>query len=215
MTHKRSGPAAPSAAWRTPASTWSEIIDRYITFIQIPTWRASVKSDGGEKRSCWSNAEAIKIAKQMTATLDRLLAGAGSDADRRVLDADVRLLFDRQGRHVSKDVRCSKVIGVHLLRAFLLNRAGYACLYCRGTAWGVHQEDAGSEPPRTLRFEVDHRTTRRRLPHPHRFDLENLVIACRSCNTIKAEMAESRFRRELLSLASAVCDGGGGDEEPA
>jgi len=189
-----------------PAITWSEIIDRYITFIQVPTWRASVKRDGGEKRSCRSSAEALAIGKQITATLDRLLGGAASDVARRAVDPDVRLLFDRQGRHVSKDIRCSKAVAVHVLRAFLLNRAGYACLYCSRTAWGVYEEDAGSEPPRTLRFEVDHRTTRRRLQDPHCFDLENLVIACRSCNTIKAEMTETRFRRELRSLASAVCD---------
>jgi 5-methylcytosine-specific restriction endonuclease McrA len=153
-----------------------------------------------------------RIGKQMTTTLDQLLGGGPSDVARRAADRDVRLLFDRQGRHVSKDVCRSKAVGVHVWRAFLLNRAGYTCLYCRRTAWGVYEEDAGSEPPRTLRFEVDHRTTRRPLQDPNGFDLQNLVIACRSCNTIKAEMAETRFRRELRSLASAVWDSRNGHE---
>jgi hypothetical protein len=39
------------------------------------------------------------------------------------------------------------------------------------------------------------------LDDPERFDAENLVVACRSCNTIKAEMSEEHFLRELESLA--------------
>ena len=42
--------------------------------------------------------------------------------------------------------------------------------------------------------------TRRRLTDPERFDPRNLVAACRSYNTIKAEMSEERFLRELGSL---------------
>jgi 5-methylcytosine-specific restriction endonuclease McrA len=68
----------------------------------------------------------------------------------------------------------------------------------------VYGEVAEGEPRRTLRFEVDHRTTRRRLAHPEVFDPKNLVVACRSCNTIKAELPERRFTSELESLAAAV-----------
>jgi hypothetical protein len=32
----------------------------------------------------------------------------------------------------------------------------------------------------------------------------NLVVACRSCNTIKGEMTEERFSAELRSLTDAV-----------
>jgi hypothetical protein len=96
------------------------------------------------------------------------------------------------------------MIGTHLQRAYLFNAAGYTCLYCRGSAWDVYAEENGTERPRTLRFEIDHRTTRRRLPDRKGFDPRNLVVACRSCSTIKAEMLKSRFMRELESLTSAV-----------
>jgi 5-methylcytosine-specific restriction endonuclease McrA len=93
---------------------------------------------------------------------------------------------------------------VHLQRAFLLNKGSYTCFYCRRTAWGVYAEESGEATRRTLRFEVDHRRTRRRLPDASRFDAENLVAACRSCNVIKGEMLEQRFLRELKSLSRAV-----------
>jgi 5-methylcytosine-specific restriction endonuclease McrA len=75
-------------------------------------------------------------------------------------------------------------------------------VYCGRTAWGVYSEKAGAEPPRTLRFEIDHRTPRRKMAGVD--DSNNLVVACRSCNTIKGEMTEERFLAELRSLAAAA-----------
>lgn len=195
----------PTSDWQHPAKTWREVVARYILFIQVPTWRASVNRDGSEKRSCWAAAEASSLERRLLATLDRVLPPSSTPTtDRRAKSADLALLNGRQGRQHPRDVRCSKVHGAHLLRAFKLNEAGYSCLYCSRTAWGVYSEHPGAEPRRTLRFELDHRVTRGRLSDPTRFDPSNLVMACRSCNTIKAEMTERRFRRELASLAAAV-----------
>jgi hypothetical protein len=80
-------------------------------------------------------------------------------------------------------------------------------VYCGRTAWGVYAEASTGGKRRTLRFEVDHRTTRRRLADPKQFDAANLVAACRSCNVIKGEMSEVAFRQELASLAAAVQGG--------
>lgn len=160
MIQNRRRMVVPSAAWQVPAATWLEIISRYVTFIQIPTWRASIKRDGSEKRACLSEVEATVLGKQMAEAVDRLLPKSRSGVDRRAKKADLRRLLERQGRHVAREQRCAKRVGSHLLRAFLLNRAGYSCLYCERTAWNVYYEEAGSEPPRTLRFEIDHRTTR-------------------------------------------------------
>jgi hypothetical protein len=118
--------------------------------------------------------------------------------------SDLHELLRYSGPGVRKGERCSKRLHWHFQRALLLNEAGYACAYCRRTAWGVLSEDTGDQPRRTLRFEVDHETTRRRLKDRDVFEARNLVIACRSCNTIKAEMTKERFLIELKSLARAV-----------
>jgi len=100
--------------------------------------------------------------------------------------------------------RCPKRLYSHFQRAFLLNQFAYTCTYCRRTAWGVFAEINTGEPSPTLRFEIDHRITRRRLEQANHDDFDNLVVACRSCNTIKGEMEEGRFLLELNSLALAV-----------
>ena len=202
MAHTNSEGVGPSRDWQVPAATWPEIISRYVAFVQVPTWRATVKSDGSEKTGCISAEDATKIGEQMSRMVERLFSGHRRHSPSK---RDLARIAKRQGRHISRNRRCSRKLAFHLQRALLLNAAGYTCFYCCRTAWGVYVEAAEGEPRRTLRFEIDHRTTRRRLPDPRAFDPDNLVVACRSCNTIKGEMQESRFRRELQSLASAVC----------
>jgi len=124
---------------------------------------------------------------------------------------DLKELWRRRGRHIPRSERCPSKLQAHFQRAFLLDATCYTCPYCRRTAWGVYAEDCGSEPRRTLRFEVDHRITRRRLKDPDQFDPKNLVAACRSCNVIKAEMPEGRFLFELASLSRAVQSGQAND----
>jgi hypothetical protein len=51
MAQGRRTAVVPSPEWRVPAATWAEIIKRYITFIQVPGWRASIKRDGSEKQT--------------------------------------------------------------------------------------------------------------------------------------------------------------------
>jgi 5-methylcytosine-specific restriction endonuclease McrA len=114
---------------------------------------------------------------------------------------DLTDLWALQGRQTSRADRCPTSLQTHFQRAFLLNDQGYSCAYCGRTAWGVYAEGTNTER-RTLRFEVDHRTARRLSPQ--KFDPDNLVAACRSCNVIKGEMPESALRDELRSLAAAV-----------
>lgn len=92
---------------------------------------------------------------------------------------DLDHLWNFQGRQVRSE-RCPSALQVHFQRAFLLNTGAYTCAYCGRTAWDVYAEETGRTDRRTLRFEVDHRITRRRLRDPKKFDPENLVVACRS-----------------------------------
>ena len=191
----------PDPAWATPVSTWRAVIERYTTFLQVPTWRASVKRGGEEKATCLSASEAEGLKDQMLRALER--AGTQPQKARASLD-DLAELWSRRGRNIARSKRCPSKIQTHFQRAFLLNASGYTCPYCRRTAWGVYAEECGGAPGRTLRFEIDHRITRRRLKDPGRFDPKNLVAACRSCNVIKAEMLEHSFLLELASLGRAV-----------
>ncbi len=201
MDNDRSSDIVPDPAWNESAVTWSELLDRYATFLQVRTWRASVKRGGGERTPCLSPIEAKSLKNAMLRTLERL-AGGKSLATASLKDLEE--LWHRGGRHIPKSERCPSKLQLHFQRAFLLNAAGYTCAYCHRTAWGVYAEDHDGEPPRTLRFEVDHRKTRRSLTDPEHFDAHNLVAACRSCNVIKAEMPERRFLFELESLSRAV-----------
>jgi hypothetical protein len=205
MSKREAAPVIPRPEWDTPTVMWVDIIDRYIHFIQVPTWRASARHNHAEPSPCVSADASASLGGKMRRVLERM-------AGRRALAAieckatagDLEELTGFLGRHVPRTERCPSKLHWHFQRAFLFNAAGYACTYCRRTAWSVYAEETGEEPRRTLRFEIDHRITRRRLTDPARFDLANLVVACRSCNTIKAEMTEHRFVRELESLASAV-----------
>jgi 5-methylcytosine-specific restriction endonuclease McrA len=194
--------AVPSSAWKVPASSWGGAIDRYVTFLQVPTWRASVKRDGTDRTRCLSAEQADSLGRKMRDTL-RALRGAGA-IDSAPSRRDLGHFWENQGRQIARAKRCPSALQVHFQRALLLNAGGYTCFYCGRTAWGVYAEESGQTDPRTLRFEVDHHITRRRLSDPKQFDPENLVVACRSCNVVKAEMSEDVFRRELNSLATAV-----------
>jgi len=195
---------APSPEWRKPVATWVEVLDRYITYIQVPAWRVNAFTrDGADTRPCVPADEAALLRTKMLRAIDVVARRLSVPTPECIATIDdLRGLGQFQGRHVPRPERCPKEIHWHLLRAFLLNKSGYTCKYCSRSAWGVYAEQAGTEPPRTLRFEMDHLTPRRKLTDPS--DPANLVIACRSCNTIKGEMAEGRFRLELKSLAAAV-----------
>jgi hypothetical protein len=202
MKNVLSSTVVPDPAWEQPASTWLEVIDRYVSFVQVPAWRASVKRDGSERSPCLSAAPAHGLEMRMRRILEAVASRRGVQVKGLLAVKDDLLDLSRlAGREIPRADRCPAKLHWHFQRSYLLNAAGYRCEYCRRSAWDVYAEDTGKEPRRTLRFELDDRITRRRLDDPGRFDPENLVAACRSCNTIKAEMSEGRFLRELESLA--------------
>jgi 5-methylcytosine-specific restriction endonuclease McrA len=207
MSKHQAPPAIPDPVWGIPASNWTQAIERYTTFLQVPTWRASLKRGGHDKASCLSSLDAELLRRQMLAVLVRVAGGRRLTA--KPSSNDLAELWRRSGRSTPRSQRCPSKLQVHFQRALLLNAGGYRCPYCRRTAWGVYAEQCDTEPPRTLRFEVDHRITRQRLEDRERFDARNLVAACRSCNVVKAEMPVDRFTCELESLSRAVQDGRG------
>ena len=202
MATARISTAVPDPAWGIPASNWTEILNRYTTLLQVPTWRASVKRGGKETAACLSADKAARLRNRMLTVLRRVADGKLLTA--KPSSADLTELWHRGGRNNPRSKRCPQDLQKHFQRAFLLNASGYKCTYCHRTAWSVFEEKCGHESPRTLRFEIDHYTTRRRLPDPDRFDPGNLVAACRSCNTIKAEMSVERFLAELASLGGSI-----------
>lgn len=204
MTPRKPVMIAPSSEWRRPAGNWVDIVERYISYVQVPAWRVNALTRNGSKtRPCIPAVEAEQLRAKMLRVIDGIARRRSTHAAKcAATEQDLAGLIDYHGRHVPKADRCSREIRERLQRAFLLNAAGYTCLYCGRTAWGVYAEKAGTEPPRTLRFEIDHRTPRREVAGADQTG--NLVVACRSCNTIKGEMIEERFLAELRSLAAAV-----------
>lgn len=131
---KKTAIDAPTSAWQTPAKSWFEAIDRYLTFIQVPSWRVNAfKPDG-------------RLSAEQAATLRlKMMQALNGMASRRAVSAltceavigDLKSLAQSLGKHVPKAQRCSKLIHWHFQRAFLLNAAGYTCRYCRRNAWEV------------------------------------------------------------------------------
>lgn len=142
MVQVRREAVVPSQDWQVPATIWTEVVSRYVTFIEVPGWRVSVKPGGGEKRTCYAANEATALGEQMLHSLDRVLSRQpGRSPNRKAKFSDLVRLHERQGRHIPRDRRCSKKIGTHIQRAFLFNAVGYRSLYCRRTAWGVYAEE--------------------------------------------------------------------------
>ena len=194
-------PIGPTAHWREPLAKWVDIIERYIAFVQMPSWRVNAfKLDGSLPPS-----DAALLRTNMRRVVENVASRrsvSAAQCDASMADLDDLLTF--HGAGAPKAERCSKRLHWHFQRAFLFNRAGYSCRYCRRTAWNVYDEDTDPQPRRTLRFEIDHLVPKRKTADRTQFDSGNLVVACRSCNTIKGEMAEDRFLIELRSLGCAV-----------
>ena len=204
MTSNTAVTIVPIPEWACPASSWLEIVERYVIYVQVPAWRVNAfTKKGADTKPCLPAAEAEVLRGRMLRVVEGIARRSTASLAECAASADnLTELFRYQGRNVAKADRCPKDILDRLQRAFLLNASGYTCTYCGRTAWGVWGETAGAEPPRTLRFEMDHRTPRRKMATPSHAN--NLVVACRSCNTLKGEMTEERFLAELQSLTMAV-----------
>src|SRR5688500_11677917 len=137
MGKPKTSTVVPDPRWAVPASIWAEVLDRYTTFLQVPTWRASVKRGGEEKVACLSAREAGLLRSQMRAVLARL---AGRRLTVPPSCDDLEKLWCRRGRSTPRAERCPSKLQVHFQRAFLLNAAGYQCQYCHRSAWGVYAE---------------------------------------------------------------------------
>lgn len=203
MTARSAVTIGPVPEWGRPAKHWLAIVERYVTYLQVPAWRVNAfTKKGADTRPCIPAAEAEILRKKMLRVVEGIARRSSTSVSECVARAEhLAELLNFQGRHVKTD-RCPKKVFDQLQRAFLLDASGYTCTYCDRTAWGVWGEKAGTELPRTLRFEIDHRTPRRKLAGDG--PANNLVVACRSCNTIKGEMTEERFFAELMSLTAAM-----------
>lgn len=192
----------PNPGWAQPAKAWTEIVDRYAAYLAVPTWRAKAWTDDGKPTA--DHVPAAEAAALRTRLLSVVvpLVGRGdlTDAPEGAEEDAIRQL-DKLQQAAKRRTDMPKEVVREVWRALLLNRDGYTCQYCRRTAWGVLAE---SNQERTLRFELDHKLPKPPAAAADEFAAGNLVAACRSCIAVKGQMDESRFRREIESLAVAV-----------
>ena len=181
-----------------PASSWPELIQRYVEYMQTPRWRGKTwNTDGTHTADSLSAAQALRLQRSLLAAVNPLLENGVLQAKATPEDIlTVKEAFGYVGRRFDE---CPRSLW-HLWRAMVFNRDGYACVYCgRATAEVQAQEGRG------LRFELDHAVPRAQQGDEcDDFDGRNIVTACRSCNVLKGQMEGSRFRTELESLARAV-----------
>lgn len=190
---------AMTSDWSVPATTWENVIERYICYRQVTAWRARTRDKNNELVSqCDTPAEAERRRSGLQRAVG-LIRGRNPDMPCDPLLFDVPDVFSALRVGVSRPERTTENDIRHLWRAVLFNRDGYTCQYCGRTAWGVF---AGSDSTRTLRFEPDHRIPR--IDGPGEFDAPNTVTACLSCNRMKAQLTEEQFVSELESLAAAA-----------
>jgi hypothetical protein len=139
---------APDSGWQQPARTWGESIQRYVIFRQVPTWRASVKSDGSDRSPCLTASEAQALGAKMHRVLARLSPRLGKPiADNVPTAEDLTELWKR--RTESRRDRCSIDLNRHFQRAFLLNAGGYACYYLWSHRVGCVCRRSGRQPSNT------------------------------------------------------------------
>lgn len=184
--------------WCTPTTDWDVLIDRYVSYRQVPAWRARTRRKNGDKvPERLTKAEAKELRKALQRTVGILQERDAACVPHLLTPAIAKILTSlREGP--SWKERCRKKDVHQLWRALILNRHGYTCHHCSRTASAVFAETG----TRTLRFELDHRKSR--SADDHAFDIGNLVASCLSCNRVKAQLTEERFIEELRSLAEAV-----------
>lgn len=189
----------PDPAWSAPASTWDDVVSRYVRSRRVKAWRGRTHgADGTLNPSRITAAQGMRLWRLLANRIPSLITQRMlSTLPNRLRQKNVDLLVSRFAPH--RDFAKSPEWLQHLWRAILLNRDCYTCRYCRRTAWDAHRELGA-----ILRFELDHKRPRYRLSKHHDFDLRNIVTACRSCNVIKGQMRVTLFLRELRSLGRAV-----------
>src|SRR4051812_36640283 len=108
-------------AWEQPADSWDGAIERYIDFIQIPTWRASAaRKGGGDPRPCVPAHEAERLKRTMLRIVQQLAAKKSkTSATSRPELSHLDELRKYVGSEVRPDERCSVRVHWHFQRAFL------------------------------------------------------------------------------------------------
>jgi len=191
----------PDAAWSKSTDDWTEFVTRYCHFRRVKSWRGKERdADGRVRRNRLKKVRAQRLAARLNAHIATLReSGILPGRVSLVTDASMSRLLDYAGANRTD---FDSVPGwlQDFWRAFVLNRDGYTCHYCRRTAWEAHSE-LGAVP----RFEHDHTRAKARLGvRRNDFSLKNIVLACRSCNVIKGQMTLRQFKRELASLARSI-----------
>ena len=191
----------PDPKWREPATTWDEVIRRYVHFRRVKGWRGRQRGeDGLIRRNRMPPTQALSLLRRLLTKVNSLVESGVLPKSPYPLKQDTanKLLNCFSCSH--REFNRAPSILKHLWRALLFNKSGYTCRYCGRSAWETH-----SELGATMRFELDHRRAKSRLgSHRDDFSTANIWLACRSCNVIKGAMTRYKFLKELRSLAHAV-----------
>ena len=181
---------------------WHRVVARYAEFRSWPSWRGRDVVNGRKAKDRWSDKEIEKwVASTSERVLELISAGdVPEQAEKLVREQatlDAFLVSQDLSPQSTKAWAEAPLWLSTLWKALILDRDDYRCGYCGRQAKEVYEAEQ-----RTLRLELDHRLAQSKKGCG--WKLDNITTACRSCNVMKGQMEEERFRKELLSLALAV-----------
>ena len=182
------------------AKTWPELVARYGEYRSLPVWGTMVRVPGPTGRLRKDHLEAIALrGKNAAMRVSKALAALQKRCG-PVWPTSPRELIDRQERF---DRLCAKAHpDGQALRNFwdaiIFDRDGYTCKYCGRDAFDFYRQSNNS---RTLWLVVDH--TDRARKAPGKYEFQNSVTTCWTCNTVKGPLPEGPFLKELDSLVTS------------
>jgi 5-methylcytosine-specific restriction endonuclease McrA len=176
-----------------PSSTWEDLARRYAEFAALPAWWAA-----GDFKPITPDKSRTEAA--LNSTINKLRSRfrhRWPSSPLQFNQEHVRLLFPGADLQAQiRNPRRSTTAG-QLWNALLLDRCDFACCWCGRSAFDTFEHEQ-----RTLRLELDHQTPR--ASGGATLSLENVLAACRSCNTLRGRLVPERMRLELLSIARSI-----------
>jgi len=162
---------------------WRALIERYRRFTSRPSLGADGERPAQPKRG--------RRLKRAIEELWRKGRPRLPKKPRRVTQSTIDAWRRRSRR---RPRRFGPVAFKEVWRAYILDRDGYTCVYCRRNALRMTGRVA-------LRLELDHKKPKADAGQE---TLKNIRAACRTCNTARGRLKPARFQGELRSLAEAV-----------